>query len=170
MYTTHTYRLERLPAINNNILYNYLNTHNSYNRRPKYNINMYIVFIYICTYLLVIQFSGQGESSGVRVDVEHVIGPIAYHRVRDHAVDALVLVRGQYVADFHAPRRGLANVQRIHAFRERRRVVVGVENLYIYTRAVLILSYYYSIPARSRTWEKFRGEGGGRFKTNVKYP
>lgn len=81
------------------------------------------------TCLLVIQFSGQRESSRVRVHVEHVVGPVAYHRVRDHPVHALVLVHGRYVADFRASGRGLTHVQRVHVFRERRRVVVGVQYL-----------------------------------------
>lgn len=58
----------------------------------------------------MIQFSGQGESSRVRVNVEHVVGPIADNRIRDNAVDALVLVYGRDVTNFSTPRPGLAHV------------------------------------------------------------
>lgn len=70
------------------------------------------------TYLLVIQFSGQRKSSRVRIHVEYVVGPVADHRIRDDTVHALVLVHGQYVADFRTSGRSFAHVERIHALCE----------------------------------------------------
>lgn len=80
-------------------------------------------------HLFVIQFSGQGEGSCVWIDIEHIIGPVADHRVRNHTIGALVFVRSQNVTDLRAPGRRFAYVQREHALDERRRVVVGVQNL-----------------------------------------
>lgn len=63
------------------------------------------------------------------IDIEHVVGPVADHRVRNHAIGAFVFVHGQNVTDLRASGRRFAYIQREHALGERRCVVVGVQNL-----------------------------------------
>lgn len=80
-------------------------------------------------YLLVIKTGRQREHASLRIQREHVVRPVADHRVGELGIRAQIRVRSLDLADPGSSGRIFRDVERVGVLRKRGRIVVRVGHL-----------------------------------------